>query len=168
MVADRSSPDDQNPRPAGEDALSFVICLTDDAVVKANLMASPIFNQYEPHEAIATRRPPAPRLGMVAARARNEVVDCVHQDVYLPAGWDRLTPNQYRMAERRFGPIGVAGVYGVGPVGDADGSGRGSAAGRSGAAPGDAAAPARWIRPGQDRKWSTAGQADCPSRALLT
>ena len=167
MVADRSSPDDQNPRPAGEDALSFVICLTDDAVVKANLMASPIFNQYEPHEAIATRGPQCCGWAW-SPRARNEVVDCVHQDVYLPAGWDRLTPNQYRMAERRFGPIGVAGVYGVGPVGDADGSGRGSAAGRSGAAPGDAAAPVLWIRPGHDGKRSTAGQAVCPSIALLT
>jgi hypothetical protein len=29
--------------------------------------------------------------------------------------------NQYRMAERRFGPIGVAGVYGVGPVIDGPG-----------------------------------------------
>ena len=41
---------------------------------------------------------------------------CVHQDVYLPEGWDwRLTRQLYE-AERRFGPIGVAGVYGVGDV----------------------------------------------------
>src|SRR5207248_4684461 len=30
--------------------------------------------------------------------------------------WDRQVVDQYRRAERRFGPIGVAGVYGVGPV----------------------------------------------------
>jgi hypothetical protein len=46
----------------------------------------------------------------------------VHQDVHLPAGWDRLMLKPYRMAGRRFGPIRVSGVYGVGPV--ADGPGR--------------------------------------------
>jgi hypothetical protein len=45
----------------------------------------------------------------------------VHQDVYPPAGWDRLLLDQFRMAERRFGPTGVAGVYGVGPVADGTG-----------------------------------------------
>ena len=49
-------------------------------------------------------------------RAKHDWVVCVHQDVYLPEGWDRLLVNQLRQAERRFGPIGVAGVYGVGEV----------------------------------------------------
>ena len=40
----------------------------------------------------------------------------VHQDVFLPVGWDRCLANQLREAEERFGPIGVAGVYGVGEV----------------------------------------------------
>ena len=31
-------------------------------------------------------------------------------------GWDRWLTQQLREAERRFGPIGVAGVYGVGEV----------------------------------------------------
>jgi hypothetical protein len=124
MIADPTSPDDPSSRHGTEHALSFVVCLSDDAVVKANLMASPVFNQHSPHEVIATRRAPnaAAGLSMGIARARNELVVCVHQDVYLPAGWDRLMLNQYRMAERRFGPIEVAGVYGVGPV--ADGPGR--------------------------------------------
>ena len=49
-------------------------------------------------------------------RAKHEWVVCVHQDVYLPRGWDRRLARQLREAERRFGPIGVAGVYGVGEV----------------------------------------------------
>jgi hypothetical protein len=51
-------------------------------------------------------------------RARNALVARVHQDVDLPARWDRLMLNPYRMTERRCGPIGVAGVCGVGPVAD--------------------------------------------------
>jgi glycosyltransferase involved in cell wall biosynthesis len=40
----------------------------------------------------------------------------LHQDVVLPEGWDRMALEQLALAEQRFGPIGVAGVYGVGPV----------------------------------------------------
>ena len=96
-------------------------------------MASPIFNRHAPHEVIASRRAPSAAAGLSTslARARNDLVVCVHQDVYLPAGWDRLMHNPYRMAERRFGPIGVAGEYGVGPAADADGR-TGSVAGGRG------------------------------------
>lgn len=49
-------------------------------------------------------------------RTEHEFVVCIHQDVYLPSGWDRCLMQQLHEAERRFGPIGVAGVYGVGEV----------------------------------------------------
>ena len=49
-------------------------------------------------------------------RAKHQYVVCMHQDVYLPEGWDRRLAGQIKEAERRFGPIGVAGVYGVGEV----------------------------------------------------
>ena len=85
--------------------------------LRANLLASPCLSA---HEVIAIRNAPsaAAGLNMGIARAKHELVVCVHQDVFLPSGWDRLMRNQYRMAERQFGPIGVAGVYGVGPVAD--------------------------------------------------
>jgi hypothetical protein len=44
----------------------------------------------------------------------------MHQDVWLPAGWDLVLAQQIEAAELRFGPIGVAGVYGVGDVIRAD------------------------------------------------
>jgi hypothetical protein len=49
-------------------------------------------------------------------RAGNEWVVFVHQDVLLPPGWDGCVADQLQEAERRFGPIGVAGVYGVGEI----------------------------------------------------
>ena len=58
------------------------------------------------------------------ARAAHELVIYLHQDVFLPQGWDRLIVRQYQMAQRQFGPIGVAGVYGVGEVVTSDISGR--------------------------------------------
>jgi hypothetical protein len=59
-------------------------------------MASPCFHRHAPHEVIATRRAPsaAAVLSMGIVRARNELVVRLHQDVYLPAGWDRLMLNR--------------------------------------------------------------------------
>ena len=36
--------------------------------------------------------------------------------MFLPAGWDHTLLEQLHTAEQQFGPIGVAGVYGVGPA----------------------------------------------------
>jgi len=47
------------------------------------------------------------------AQARHPLVVCVHQDVYLPRDWPARFWRQYRLAEKQFGKIGVAGVYGV-------------------------------------------------------
>ena len=68
------------------------------------------------HEVILVRNGPnvAAKLNLGLERAQNEWVVCIHQDVWLPAGWDLLFAHQLHQAELRFGPIGVAGVYGVG------------------------------------------------------
>jgi len=71
-----------------------------------------------PREIILVKNFPsaAGGLNLGLERARHEWVVCVHQDVYLEGGWNRQLAQQLREAERRFGPIGVAGVYGVGHV----------------------------------------------------
>ena len=56
------------------------------------------------------------KLNQGMAQAENEWVICLHQDVWLPAGWDLALAQQIQAAELRFGLIGVAGVYGVGDV----------------------------------------------------
>jgi Glycosyltransferase like family len=96
--------------------LSFVVCVSDPAILGANLRASPCLSSGPPHEVISVRNAPnaAAGLNLGLERAKNEWVVCVHQDVYLPRGWDWRLADQLDEAERRFGPIGVAGVYGVG------------------------------------------------------
>jgi hypothetical protein len=123
MTLSRRTPENRASVVTERTSLSFVVCLSDEASLKANLLASPCLAGDSPHEVIAIRHAPsvAAGLGMGIAQARNELIVCVHQDVFLPAGWDRMMLTQYRMAERRFGPIGVAGVYGVGPVVDSTG-----------------------------------------------
>jgi hypothetical protein len=111
---------------------SFIVCLSDDSVLDANLMASPCLGSGTPHEVVAIRNAPsaAAGLNLGVGRAKHGWIVCVHQDVFLPSGWDHQLKEQLREAERRFGPIGVAGVYGVGDV--VEGPGRPLAAQRIG------------------------------------
>ena len=60
-------------------------------------------------------------LNLGLRRAKSDCVVCMHQDVFLPAlgSAPRGTTRGGRAA---FGPSGVAGVYGVGPAQEAQGS----------------------------------------------
>jgi hypothetical protein len=109
MSVDKPGLDGPARLSAGEIALTFVVCLSDDAILKANLLASPCLGAGSPHEVIAIRNAPSAGAGlrMGLERARNRWVVCVHQDVFLPRGWDQRLARQLAEAERRFGPIGV-------------------------------------------------------------
>jgi hypothetical protein len=98
--------------------LSFVTCLASRETLRANLLASPCFRPGTAHQVIAVEGCPSAADGLNAGfqYAEHELIVCVHQDVYLPEGWDRCLAQQFREAGRRLGPIGVAGVYGVGPA----------------------------------------------------
>ena len=98
--------------------LTFAVCVSDEAILRDNLLASPCLRPGSPHEVILVRDAASAADGLNRAleRAAHEWVVCVHQDVYLPRGSDRRIVEQYRLAEERLGPIGVAGVYGVGEV----------------------------------------------------
>jgi hypothetical protein len=99
--------------------VSFVAGVSDDEVLRNNLMASPcIAEPGSPHQVIQVREghQVGAKLNFGLEQARNEWVVCIHQDVWLPPGCDVRLIQQIHEAERRFGPIGVAGVYGVADV----------------------------------------------------
>ena len=103
--------------PCGSDRpLSFVCCVSSEEVLRSNLLASPCLGRGSSHEVILVKNCPsaADGLNLGLERAAGDWVIGVHQDVFLPEGWDRRLLLQLREAERRFGPVGVAGVYGVG------------------------------------------------------
>ncbi len=107
------------PKPTSPGCLlSFVACISDDEVLKSNLLASPCLGDGSPHEVTLVKgcKSAADGLNLGVTRAKGEWVVCLHQDVLLPAEWDRKLLEQLQAAERQFGPIGVAGVYGVGPA----------------------------------------------------
>jgi hypothetical protein len=81
--------------PDGVDQpFSIVVCCSDHALLDSNLLASPRFGPGSLHEVNVLKNAPnaAGGLNVGLERACNDLVVCVHQDVYLPAGWDRLRP----------------------------------------------------------------------------
>jgi hypothetical protein len=70
--------------------LSFLVCLSEDSVLDANLMASPCLRSGTPHEVVAIRNAPsaADGLNLGLRRAKHDWITCEHQGVFLPRGWD--------------------------------------------------------------------------------
>ena len=103
------------PPPAPAEPLTIAACVNDETSLRTNLLASPCLRPGSPHELLMARgcRSIADGLNAAVARAKNPWIVCVHQDVYLPEGWDRHLVHQLRAAEARFGQLGVAGVIGA-------------------------------------------------------
>ena len=96
--------------------LTFVACVSDEDILRANLLSSPCLARGSVHELILIRncQSAAEGLNRGIARAGHEFVVCLLQDVHLPTDWDQRLIRQLDSAARQCGPIGVAGVYGVG------------------------------------------------------
>ena len=94
------------------------VCVSSSEVLRANLLASPCLASGSIHELFAfpDRASAADGLNAGFQCARNEWLVCVHQDVYLPDQWDQRLVRRLIEAERQFGPVGVAGVYGASGV----------------------------------------------------
>src|SRR5207245_2791594 len=94
-----------------ETPLSFVTCVSNEATLEANLLASPCLGPGAPHEVILLRhcRTAADGLNQGLLRAKHSVVVCLHQDVYLPRGWPARFLQKYRKAEQALGQLGVVG-----------------------------------------------------------
>jgi SAM-dependent methyltransferase len=100
---------------APEEPLSFVVCVSDEEILRANLLRSPCLAPGSPHEVLLLRgcASAADGLRQGLARARHPRVVWVHQDVYLPRGWPGRFAGQWRLAEQTYGTPGVVGVYGA-------------------------------------------------------
>jgi hypothetical protein len=95
--------------------ISFAVCVSDEAILEANLLASPCLTDGSSHEVFLARDCPSAADGLNEGlrKARHDVIVFVHQDVQLPAGWDEHFWQQYDLAKQQFGNVGVVGVYGV-------------------------------------------------------
>lgn len=98
-----------------EEPITFVACVSNDMSYEANLMSSPCLAEGTRHELLPVRGCPNAAYGLNwgIANAKNPIVVCLHQDVYLPEGWPRRFLQQYRLLEKKHGQVGVAGVFGA-------------------------------------------------------
>lgn len=102
------------PHGFATDPITFVACVNDDDQLESNLLRSPCLDPGTPHELILMRDQTSAADGFNTAleKARHNLVVFVQQDIYLPRGWDSRFLEQFSAAEERFGPVGVAGVFG--------------------------------------------------------
>lgn len=77
-------------------------------------LASPVMKDGR-NELYTAHDQPSPRnvLEMAIEKSSKEWVIFTHHDVYIPKNWGARFWRAIQDAERRFGPIGVAGVFGV-------------------------------------------------------
>lgn len=105
-------------------ALQFVTCASDSEVLDRRLRASPCLREGTWPLAVHFNTSSAAQgfnAAMVAANVLSSAtwLVWVHQDVFLPAGWDRAFTQALDDAMKQFPKLAVAGVYGLagaGPV----------------------------------------------------
>ena len=103
-----------------EPRLTVVACVTDEAVLEANLLSSPCLRAPCAHQVILLRgcKSAAEGYNRALAQAEHPLVVFAHQDVYLPLGWPGRLARKLVEAERLFGPLGPIGVFGARWAGD--------------------------------------------------
>lgn len=95
--------------------LTFVSCVNKAEVAKSCLLASPCLARERGHQLILLNGMPSAGAGVRwgAKLARNPWMVFLHQDVYLPEGWDVQFIAGLKAAISMFPPLAIAGVYGV-------------------------------------------------------
>jgi SAM-dependent methyltransferase len=102
-------------QPAAVPGLTFVACVNDEDQLSSNLLRSPCVQADSQHELLTYRGVSSAAEGLKRglADAANEIVILVQQDMYLPRGWDWRFVGQWNQAEQQYGPLGVAGLFGL-------------------------------------------------------
>ncbi len=105
--------------PLDAASLSFVSCVTDLQVLQERLLASPCL-QRGGHRLTLVQNAASAADGFNAAllgAAPGTWLVWVHQDIFLPQGWDAGFAMALAEAQTQFPALAVAGVYGVAGAG---------------------------------------------------
>lgn len=99
--------------------LCFVTCASDAAVLTQRLLASPCVagGEYALEVYVGAASAAAAFNAEMGRHPRAEWLVWVHQDVFLPAGWDERFIAAIQEAGNRFSRLAVVGVYGVAGAG---------------------------------------------------
>ena len=111
---------DQRGRPVQEpEPITFVVCVNDQRELEENLLASPVALSRRHQWILVDNRDNRAGHGIsriyaeAAAKAENDLVFFLHQDLYLPPGWEERLSISLRSLERRDPAWGVIGAVGA-------------------------------------------------------
>lgn len=95
--------------------LSFVCCVNRPDIAQSCVLTSPCLQPEAGHQLILVGQASSAGEGMATglALARHEWVVMLHQDVFLPLGWDGRFCRALDAALDLYPQLAVAGVYGV-------------------------------------------------------
>lgn len=96
--------------------LSFAVCVNNAKLFHEVLLSSPCLRPGHGHQLMSfvNCRSAAEGYNEASHLARHPWLVYVHQDVFLPPGWDAQFLAGIREAERLFPRLAVVGVYGIG------------------------------------------------------
>lgn len=94
---------------------SFVCAVSDPAIASQHLLASPDFNEQDPHLhlVLGAQRAAEAFNAIAEQHAATPWLIWVHEDVYLPAGWIAAFEAALHEAQLRWPALAVLGVYGT-------------------------------------------------------
>ncbi len=97
-----------------KEPLTFVVSVNNSEVLRKNLLNSPVFAGRHPHRIIIREGFTSASLAYnsALAEAKGGIIAFVHQDLWLPEGWDNRFASEFRALEERC-RLGVAGCYGI-------------------------------------------------------
>ena len=93
--------------------VTFIAAVNNEQILRYNFLSSPCLDG---HQVILQRdaKSAADSHNAGLAQAKHPLVVFLHQDVWLPEGWPELLYKRWAEAEKKFGKIGAAGIYGIG------------------------------------------------------
>ncbi|HUL00710.1 MAG TPA: glycosyltransferase [Nitrospirota bacterium] len=96
-------------------SISFVIAVNDEKVYQENVLISPVFRFGHHHEILVKRgySSAGEAYNDAISAASNDLVVFMHQDIYLPDGWDQKLQYEIESLERSGEKWGVLGCFGI-------------------------------------------------------
>lgn len=102
--------------------ITFVVCVNDQGELEQNLLFSPVAHSPS-HQWILVDNRAGDGISQIyhaaARKAKNDLVFFVHQDLYLPPGWEErlfLALDALEQQDPNWGVIGSVGVIAAGPT----------------------------------------------------
>lgn len=94
---------------------TVVVAVNNDEIVKENLLSSPCFRTVKRHEFILQRGFPSAALAYndAIARASNDLLVLVHQDMILPVEWLQQVTDSLEQLNQQDPEWGVVGCWGA-------------------------------------------------------